>query len=336
MATIRKTPAGNYQVIIKKRGKTLKTKTFKLKKNARQWAHKVEGDTDLIALYGSDGATVTFSALADEYDKWWSPNHNSKGLNARLGFWRDLYGPERVIEITPGSIRSALATYRKSHSPASTNRVRSCLSSVFSFAIKQRGYVTTNPVLQVPSITEENKRKRYLSDDERKALIIACKASDWEKLYLLVTLALTTGARLSEILWLRWSDIDFSNRTALIHKTKNGESRTLTIPHITMEELLQFRQIGNGLVFAGSRKFNQPFEFRRHWNKALNDAEINDFRFHVLRHSAASYLAMSGASLVEIAEILGHKSLETTKRYSHLSVEHKKKLTDRVLGTLDL
>lgn len=120
-----------------------------VKKNARQWAQKIEGDADLIALYGSDGATVTFTALADEQDKWWSPNHNSKSLNARLGFWRDLYGSERVVEITPGSIRSALTTYRKSHSPASTNRLRYCLSSVFSFAIKQRGYVTTNPVLQV-------------------------------------------------------------------------------------------------------------------------------------------------------------------------------------------
>lgn len=226
--------------------------------------------------------------------------------------------------------------YQKTHAAASTNRLRSCLSSVFTYAIKQRGYVTTNPVLQVPSITEDNKRKRYLSDDERKALIIACKASDWEKFYLLVALALTTGARLSEMLWLRWSDIDFINRTALLLLTKNSESRTLTIPPSTMEELLRFRQIGNGLVFVGSRKFNQPFEFRRHWNTALNDAEIKDFRFHDLRHSAASYLAMSGASLVEIAEILGHKSLETTKRYSHLSVEHKRKLTDRVLGTLDL
>ncbi len=126
MATITKTKAGTFKAIIRKNQRVIKTKTFKLKKNARQWAQKIEGDADLIALYGSDGATVTFTALADEYDKWWSPNHNSKGLNARLGFWRDLYGSERVLEITPGSIRSALKTYRKSHSPASTNRLRSC------------------------------------------------------------------------------------------------------------------------------------------------------------------------------------------------------------------
>lgn len=336
MATIRKTPAGNYQVIIKKRGKTLKTKTFKLKKNARQWAQKFEGDADLIALYGSNGATVTFDKLAEEYEAWWAPSHNTKGLNARLGLWRDLYGTDRIVEISAGSIRAALEKYQATHAPASTNRLRSCLSSVFSYAIKQKGYITSNPVRQVPSLTEDNKRKRYLSDDERMAVIVACKASDWEKLYLLVALALTTGARLNEILWLRWSDIDFANRTAIIHKTKNGDPRTLTLPQNAIDELQKHRQIGSGLVFPGRRKFNQPFEFRRHWNKALEDAGIEDFRYHDLRHSAASYLAMSGASLIEIAEVLGHKSLETTKRYSHLSVEHKKKLTDRVLGELDL
>lgn len=77
----------------------------------------MEGDADLIALYGSDGATVTFTAMADEDDEWWTPNHNSKGLIARLGFWRDLYGSERVIEITQDSIRSALETYGRPAPP---------------------------------------------------------------------------------------------------------------------------------------------------------------------------------------------------------------------------
>jgi hypothetical protein len=78
MATIRKTPAGNYQVIIKKRSKTLKTKTFKLKKHAREWAQKFEGDSDLVALYGTTGATVAFDKLADEYVDWWSPPTTQK------------------------------------------------------------------------------------------------------------------------------------------------------------------------------------------------------------------------------------------------------------------
>lgn len=73
MATITKTRAGTYKAIIRTNNKILKTKTFKLKKHARDWAKKVEGDADLIKLYGSAGALVTFHQLANEYEKWWSP-----------------------------------------------------------------------------------------------------------------------------------------------------------------------------------------------------------------------------------------------------------------------
>jgi integrase len=68
----------------------------------------------------------------------------------------------------------------------------------------------------------------------------------------------------------------------------------------------------------------------------LKEADITNFRFHDLRHSAASYLAMGGASLIEIADVLGHKNLETTRRYAHLSVNHKRQLTDQLLGSLDI
>lgn len=105
MATITKTRAGTYKAIIRRNNKILKTKTFKLKKHARDWAKKVEGDADLIKLYGSAGALVTFHQLANEYEKWWSPGHNTKVLSFRLGFWRDLFGDTRIIDIDSSSIR---------------------------------------------------------------------------------------------------------------------------------------------------------------------------------------------------------------------------------------
>ena len=335
MATITKTKAGTFKAIIRKNQRVIKTKTFKLKKNARQWAKKIEGDSDLIALYGSDGAMMTFSSLADEYEKWWSARHNTKGLNSRLGFWRDLYRDTRIIEVEAASIRTALKDYRQTHAPATTNRLRSCLSSLFKYAIKEQGYIENNPVRLVPSLTENNKIVRYLTDDECTALIASCKASDWDKMYLLVVLALTSGARLGELLGLHWNDIDFNSKTAILHHTKNGDSRILTFPDVAMVELQQFREVGTGLVFQSKKKWNRPFEFRKHWHKAMDNAGIKNFRFHDLRHSAASYLAMSGATLKEIAEVLGHKSIQSTDRYAHLSVAHRQKLTDRVLGKLE-
>ena len=83
-------------------------------------------------------------------------------------------------------------------------------------------------------------------------------------------------------------------------------------------------------------------EIKKHWLQAQKTADLlhpsidpRYFRFHDLRHTAASYLVMNGATLFEAGEVLGHKSIETTKRYAHLSVEHKQNLTDRVFGELD-
>jgi integrase len=210
--------------------------------------------------------------------------------------------------------------------------MRACLSSIFRYAIKEQSYLSANPVAQVPSRTEKNKRTRFLSDEERNALLTACHESDWNKLYLLVLMALTTGARLGELLGLHWDEIDFKERTTLLIDTKNGDSRILTIPESTINELQRFREVGSGLVFPSPTKFRKPFEFRKHWHKAMADAGIEGFRFHDLRHSCASMLVMNGATLYEAGQVLGHKSQQTTARYAHLSTGHKQALTDRILG----
>lgn len=218
------------------------------------------------------------------------------------------------------------------HKPASVNRMRSALSSVMKFAI-QRRYIRKNPVMDVPTRAENNRITRWLNDDERKRLIRAAQGSLWEKLYLIILLAITTGARKGELLSLRWEKIDFKNRTYLLHHTKNGDPRVLTFPPNAIQGLMKYRQ-QSGLVFASIRKPDKPMEFNKHWKKALLEAGIEKFRFHDLRHTAASYLVMNGATLQETAQVLGHKSTITTERYAHLSHAHKRALTDRVFGKL--
>ncbi len=74
----------------------------------------------------------------------------------------------------------------------------------------------------------------------------------------------------------------------------------------------------------------KPFSFRPYWNVAVERAKVKDFRFHDLRHTAASYLAMNGATLLEIADVLGHKTLEMMKRYAHLADSHKAGVLERM------
>ena len=216
---------------------------------------------------------------------------------------------------------------------------------MFEYGKEEYG-LTENPCRDIKSKPENKGRTRFLSDAERKALLHSCKNSEWSKMYLLCLMALTTGARQSELLHLKiQEDIDFKKRIAHLHDTKNGEQRLLPLTDEVIalikpktkavDKVVSIVKSDDPeLLFPSKKKPHQPFEFRKHWNKALIDAGITDFRFHDLRHSAASFLAMNGATLQEIADVLGHKSIQMTMRYSHLCVDHKQNLIDRIMGSV--
>lgn len=356
MATLAKITTANgvkYKAIIRKDGRILKTKTFIRKTDARIWAKRIEADHESMSALGSPGASITLFQLADEYMTQWQGK--DPGQPARLAWWVDRMGSRNLLDITVHEIRNILDDYaigkarrgngvgrdgrskttetRRTRAPATINRMKASLSAIMCYAQK-RGYLFNNPTCQVANRTENNMRVRWLSDEERKALLEVCKASEWPKLHLLVMMALTTGARQGELLKLRWSNINFKAKTAHLYDTKNGDDRILTLPSPALLELMKFREVGDVLVFPSIKKPRRPFEFRKHWNRALEQAGIVNFRFHDLRHSAASYLVMNGATLHETAEVLGHKSTETTKRYAHLSTQHKQALTEKILGGL--
>ena len=150
-------------------------------------------------------------------------------------------------------------------------------------------------------------------------------------LYLLVLMAITTGARRGELLCLRWNDIDFEKQVAYVNNTKNGEAKALPLTIDVINELQVFNQNDSSLIF-GSKITSKPYVFYKPWKRAVDEAELIDFRFHDLRHTTASYLAQNGATLLEIADVLGHKQIEVTKRYAHLCIEHKSSLINRVMG----
>jgi integrase len=153
-------------------------------------------------------------------------------------------------------------------------------------------------------------------------------------LLLAVLLALSTGARQSEVMELRWKQIDLKAKTALLVDTKNGERRTLPIvgeAFSLLTERSKVRRIDDDRLFpAGARSKNEHAvaDLRAPWEAALKVARINDFHWHDLRHTCASYMAMSGVSQVEMAKLLGHKTLAMTMRYAHLSPQRTIEVAD--------
>lgn len=232
--------------------------------------------------------------------------------------------------------RAIMKAKGKPLAPATLNRYQAALSALFSWAIKTRRAPRewSNPCLRLEMRQENNERVRFLSEDERARLLAACRASRWPRLYLLVLMGLTTGARRGELEGLRWRDIDFERAEARVSVTKNGEPKVHVLLPAVVEELRRHEGGAAALVFASRRRPDQAFNSEPAWQKALTAAKVRDFRFHDLRHSCASYLAQHGATLLEIADVLGHRQLTVTKRYSHLTTKHKAALVERVLGDI--
>jgi integrase len=131
---------------------------------------------------------------------------------------------------------------------------------------------------------------------------------------------------------LTWQTVDLQRGIITLQDTKNGERRTLHLTGIALDLIRQHakvRRIDSQLVFPNPTG-TRPASIRESWDHAVRRAQLEDFRFHDLRHSAASYLAMNGASLLEIAEILGHKTLSMVKRYTHLSDQHTRSVVERM------
>ena len=225
---------------------------------------------------------------------------------------------------------------RKPIAPATVNRYAASLAAVITWSIKRRiapkGYV--HPCRSIERRTESAGKTRFLSDDERGRLLEACRASAWPRLYGLVLMGLTTGARKGELQGLTWADVDLERGLAEVGRNKNGDPKMLPLVPAVVDELRRFAA-GAALaerIFPATRRPLEPYAFEIRWKEALQAARVRNFRFHDLRHSCASMLAQAGATLLEIGDLLGHRQLQVTKRYSHLATGHKAALVNRVLG----
>ncbi|MDA9057943.1 site-specific integrase [Candidatus Thioglobus sp.] len=336
MATIQKilnTNNSSYRVFIRKQGLKTLSKTFPTKKLAKEFALSMESDIAAMMSIRGRSSNTLFKHLVDEYLLKEYTGSRPKAQAKILEFWTDIIGERVIMDITKNDIYVALELLPSNFSNATINRYKAAISVVFSYACRTFD-LPTNPVRKIPSLPENNERIRFLSEAERTRLFGSCRASQWDKLYLLVLLAITTGARKGELTKLGWGDIDFDRRTAYVATTKNGQPKVLPLTDSVIKELQLFDTKDNSLIFASKVKEEVAYCFTKPWKKALKDADIKDFRFHDLRHSCASYLAQSGASLLEIADVLGHKQISVTKRYAHLCIEHKSSLINRVMGSI--
>ena len=342
MASIEKRPTDNgkssYRVKVRLKGYPTQTATFERLTDAKNWAKL----TEVAIKEGRHFKTVeakrhTVAELIDRYIKSVLSTKSVSSQNAQTGqllWWREQLGDYMLADITPALLaecRDDLSegqTPRGQRTPATVVRYMAALSHAFATAVKEWGWMEDNPFRKVRKPKEPGGRVRFLSDEERDRLLQVCRESYRSDLYPAVVLALSTGARKMEIIGLSWNQIDLDRGAIRLDdpdQIKNKERRTLPLTGHALEimrERSKIRRLRTDLVFPSPVMPKQPVDLRRAWGAALKEAQIDNFRWHDLRHSAASYLAMNGASMNEIAEVLGHKTLQMVKRYSHLSDSH--------------
>jgi integrase len=240
------------------------------------------------------------------------------------------FGKKYLSDITSWDIEKYKANRKGQVSAASVNRELSCLKTLFNKAILW-GMTKENPVRGVKFFRENNRRLRFLMPDEIQLLLKHCAPN----LKPIAITALSTGMRRGEIFDLTWDDVDFEQGHITVWESKNGESRTAPMSELLAETLRRQKEekrLKNPLVFP-SPTGNRYSDIRLSFKAACRKANIEDFRFHDLRHTFASHLVMNGVDLTTVKELLGHKTLVMTLRYSRLSQGHKKRAVETV-GTI--
>ena len=224
---------------------------------------------------------------------------------------------ERLKEEVSGSRKVSAST---------VNRQMGTLRGIFNKAIVW-GKLQVNPMKSVQFLKEPQGRLRFLEREEIVKLLANCT----NKLKPIVVLALFTGMRRGEILGLKWHDIDVKRNIITLLDTKNGDKREVPMNEQVKTALIRVRKNPvSPFVFCNEK--GEPWhDIRKSFSTALGKSGITNFRFHDLRHTFASQLVMSGVDLNTVRELMGHKDITMTLRYSHLASSHKQHAVD-VLG----
>lgn len=281
----------------------------------------------------------TFSELADEYLKYVSTQRSYKTKLYVVRQLKERFKDMILRKFTPLQIEKLQAEMLKEgYEIASINKTTTILKHMFT---KATDWNMVEPEVaqrlrKAKNLKGENKRLRYLSKEEAQRLIDCAEPH----LKPIIQVALFTGMRKSEILSLKWSDIDLKNGFIFLRKTKNHEPRQIPMCNALktiMKDLFLKRRLDTDWIFYNPINPSQRLlDIKKAFNTACRKAGIRDFHFHDLRHTCASWLVMAGVDLRAVAEILGHKTIRMTMRYSHLSPEHLQKTVsafDRILQT---
>lgn len=345
MATIVKTLSGTWKAVIRKTGWPTTIKTFRLKKDAEDWARRTEDEMVRgLFIQRAPSERMTFDAAMKRYLAEVTPTKRPLTQNAekkRSGSLVAFFGRYSLAAITA----ELIAEYRDARlagedrikdgkaQPRAANTVRlelALLGHLFTVAVKEWGLgLPFNPVLNIRRPSPGPGRNRRLSADEEQRLLAAVDQHSNPMLGWIVRIAIETGMRSSEVATLRRTQVDLERRIVRLIETKNTLPRTVPLSRAATESFRlaldnPARPDDTDFVFYGEPGRDgkrRPYNFNKVWGEIKKRVGVADFKFHDLRHEAVSRLVESGLSDQEVASISGHKSMQMLRRYTHLRAE---------------
>ncbi|MDX1996787.1 MAG: site-specific integrase [Thermoanaerobaculia bacterium] len=320
---------------IRRRGYPPVAKQFARRTDAEVWTQEVERQIRL-GQFVFEADRRTLGELIEVY--LGSPRF--RGLRStthrtrtnEINDLRKTLGELRLSLLTPAFVAGHRDEMLKgTRGPATVNRHLAALSAVLSVGV-ERGWLQTNPVRATTRCKEPRVRVRFLSDEQFERLIPECQAYPRHRLEALVKVALSSGLRRSELLALRWDEVNLDRGTLYLPETKAGRERVAFVSGEGLEALRQLSRGSSPWVFAPGPA--EPQFPRKAWEAATRKADLGDFHVHDLRHTAATWLGMLGATGPELAAFLGHGGILLIDRYVHLAKVHRSEVAPRFVRRL--
>ena len=320
MASLRKRGPYQWQAQVRKKGQPAQSKTFETRAAAERWARAIEVEMDNGAFVSrAEAESTTLKELLERYlvevtprKKGAAPESNRLRLFMRHSLAQRVVAGVRGVDIARWR-DERLRTVK----PATVKRDLVLIGHVFEVARKEWGIYVQNPVRDIKLPAGDRPRDRRLQAGEERRLLNACRKARNRNLLPMVQLALETAMRQGELIRLRWEHIDLQRQVAYLPDTENGETRSVPLSSIAIGVFRTVPRSLSGQVFPGLT----TEAVKRAYIRAVRRAEIEDLRFHDLRHEATTRLFEKGLNIMEVATITGHKDLRMLRRYTHLKAE---------------
>lgn len=305
------------------------------RKEARRILVEAQEGVDRVQQKKVESAASTFAQVADRFVLDYGPKLKPRTLEEYQGlierYLKPTFGTLRIDAIVRGDVTSAHA--RWSQHPRAANHALAVLSKIMSWT-EEHGLrpERSNPCFMIKKY-RETKRQRYLAAEEIGRLGLALAEAERDGLIsthaaAAFRLLLLTGARLGEILSLRWSYVDLPRRLLILPDSKTGE-KTIPLNDPAIAVLSAIPKVdGNLHVIVGHRTGAPMVDLFKPWSIVRARAGLADLRIHDLRHTFASVAVGSGGSLPMIGKLLGHHEPQTTARYAHLANDPVARLSE--------